>query len=88
MSDWIERIGVVSAVVMPLFNIPLILRIYQRKSSADISLSWALGIWVCILLMTPQAFRSHDAAFRAFGAVNLIFFSIVTFFVLKYRARR
>lgn len=87
MSDWVEKIGVVSAVVMPLFNIPLILRILQRKSSEDISLSWALGVWVCILLMTPQAFRSHDAAFRSFGVANLIFFSAVTFFVLKYRAR-
>ncbi len=88
MSDWVERIGVVSAVVMPLFNIPLILRLRQRKSSGDISISWALGVWVCILLMTPQAFRSHDPAFRSFGVVNLVFFSAVTFFVLKYRARR
>lgn len=88
MSDWVEKIGVTSAVVMPLFNIPLILRILQRKSSADISLSWALGVWICILLMTPQAFRSNDTTFRAFGVVNLVFFSAVTFFVLKYRARR
>ncbi len=88
MSDFIEKLGIVSGVVMPLFNIPLILRIIQRKSSGDISLSWALGVWTCILLMTPQALRSHDAAFRSFGVVNLIFFSAVTFFVLKYRARR
>ena len=88
MSDLIEKLGIVSGVVMPLFNIPLILRIIQRKSSGDISLSWALGVWTCILLMTPQALRSHDTAFRSFGVVNLVFFSAVTFFVLKYRARR
>ena len=87
MSDWIEKLGIVAGVTMPFFNIPLILRIIQRKSSADISLSWALGVWICILLMTPQALRSHDTAFRSFGVVNLLFFTAVTFCVLKYRTR-
>ena len=85
MDAWIEKIGVVSAVALPLFNIPLILRLVQRKSSDDFSLSWALGVWVCILLMTPQALRSSDPAFRAFGVFNFLFFSVVTFLVLKYR---
>lgn len=88
MSDLVEKVGILSGIVMPLFNIPLILRIMQRKSSADISLAWALGVWTCILFMTPQALRSNDAAFRSFGIVNLVFFSAVTFFVVKYRARR
>ena len=87
MTGWVEKIGIVAGVTMPLFNIPLILRIVQRKSSADISLSWAMGVWICILLMTPQALRSHDAAFRSFGVVNLFFFTAVTFCVLKYRTR-
>ena len=85
MTDWIEKIGVISGIALPLFNIPLIVKLIQRKSSKDLSLTWALGVWVCIVLMTPQALRSHDLAFRLFGIVNIIFFSIVVFFVLKYR---
>lgn len=85
MDTWIERVGVVSAVLLPLFNIPLILRLVRRKSSNDFSLSWALGVWSCIFFMTPQALRSPDAAFRAFGAFNLLFFSVVVVLILKYR---
>ena len=85
MDAWIEKIGMISAVSLPLFNIPLIIRLIQRKRSEDFSLSWALGVWTCIVLMTPQALRSQDTTFRAFGIVNLIFFSVVAFLVFKYR---
>lgn len=86
--EWIEKAGIIAGVTMPLFNIPLIMRIVQRKSSADISLSWALGVWICILLMTPQALSSADPAFRSFGIVNLVFFTAVTFVTYKYRSRQ
>ena len=82
---WMENVAIVASVAMPLFNIPLIIRMIRRGSSQDLSLSWALGVWVCIILMTPQAFNSPDVAFKAFGVVNLIFFSLVAFFVIKYR---
>lgn len=85
MNDWIQKIGVISGIALPLFNIPLIIKLIQRKDSKDLSLTWALGVWVCIVLMTPQALRSADPAFRLYGIVNIIFFSIVVFFVLKYR---
>ena len=42
-QSFISSIGVVAAAVLPLFNIPLIIRIVKRKSSEDISLSWAVG---------------------------------------------
>lgn len=87
MDAWIERIGTVSAIALPLFNIPLIIRLIQRKSSQDFSLAWALGVWVCIVLMTPQALRSSDFTFRAFGIVNILFFSVVAFLIVKYRRR-
>ena len=85
MESWIEKIGMVSAVALPFFNIPLIIRLWQRKSSKDFSLSWAVGVWVCIVLMTPQALRSSDSTFRAYGIVNILFFSVVAFLVVKYR---
>ena len=85
MSDWVDKIGIAAGITLPLFNIPLIVRIVQRKSSKDMSLTWALGVWACIILMTPGALRSQDTAYRLYGIVNIFFFSIVVFFVLKYR---
>ena len=85
MGRWIEIVGIVAGVTLPLFNIPLILRLLKRKSAEDFSISWAVGVWICILLMTPQALRSQDLAFKAYGIVNIIFFSAVVFLVLKYR---
>jgi uncharacterized protein with PQ loop repeat len=84
---WIEWMGVVSGIALPLFNIPLIIKLIKRKSSADLSLTWAVGVWVCIVFMTPRALSSPDIAFKAFGAMNIVFFSIVTFFVVKYRSK-
>ena len=87
MNDVIEKIGLVSGVALPLFNIPLIIRLIQRKSSEDFSIAWAMGVWVCIVLMTPAALQSTDIAFRAYGIVNIFFFSVVVFLVLKYRRK-
>lgn len=86
-GDWVQSVAMVAGVVLPLFNIPLILKIVKRRSAEDLSLSWALGVWVCIVLMTPQALRSSDVSFRIFGIANIIFFSAVVFFVLKYKFR-
>ena len=87
MNNVIETVGMVSGVLLPMFNVPLILRLIKRKSSEDFSLSWAIGVWVCIVLMTPQALGSKDIAFRAFGVTNILFFSMVAFLVVKYRTR-
>ena len=85
MDGWIQKIGLVAGVALPFFNIPLIIRLRKRKSSEDLSVTWAVGVWVCIVLMTPQAMKSEDIAFRAFGIVNIFFFTIVTFYILKYK---
>ncbi len=81
----LETISLVCAVILPLWNIPLIARIIKRRSSADISMAWAIGIWVCIILMAPSGFQSKDIVWRVFNIVNLVMFSAVVFFVLKYR---
>ena len=80
-----HTLGLIAAVAMPLWNIPLILKIGQRKSSKDISLSWALGVFACILLMLPSALASPDAIFRAFGIANTVLFAGVVIQVLRYR---
>ena len=81
----IQTIGLVASIIMPLWNIPLIVRIVKRKSSADISLSWVLGVWVCAVLMAPSGFTSTDIVWRSFNIVNLILFSGVVIAVLRYR---
>jgi uncharacterized protein with PQ loop repeat len=80
-----EKIAFIAAIILPLWNIPLIVRIIQRKSSKDISIYWALGVWICFLLMAPEAFRSSDLVWRAFNIMNLILFTAVVIAVLIYR---
>ncbi len=77
--------GMAAGIAMPLFNIPLVYKIWKRKSSSDISLAWVLGVWSSIVVMTPSAVLSSDPVFRIFGIVNLLLFSLVLIFVLKYR---
>ena len=68
----IYKLGMVSAVLMPFFDIPLIWRIVRRKSSEDISLVWTFGIWACILGMLPASLVSADPILKAFGIVDEI----------------
>ncbi len=81
----VEQIGLVSSIAMPLWNIPLIIKIIKRRSSADISMSWVMGVWVCILLMAPSGFTSADIVWRSFNIVNLILFTAVVITVVRYR---
>ncbi len=81
------QIGAIAGVILPLFNIPLVMRIIKRKSADDISLIWVFGVWICILLMSPAAFMSSDIAFRLFGYVNVIFFTGVVYATVKYHHR-
>jgi len=74
----------VSAVGMPFFDIPLIVRIVHRKSSKDISLVWTVGIYVCILGMLPSSLVSPDPILRAFGVVNTLLFTAVVVAVFRY----
>lgn len=80
-----NKIAFIAAIVLPLWNIPLIVRIIKRKSSKDISIHWAFGVWTCLLLMAPEGFRSSDPVWRAFNIMNLIFFTAVVIAVVVYR---
>ncbi|MDP8212867.1 MAG: hypothetical protein P9X22_06230 [Candidatus Zapsychrus exili] len=82
----IEKIGFVAAVVLPFWNIPLVVKIIKRKSSKDISLLWVTGVWICILLMAPAGFRSSDIVWRAFNITNLVLFTIVFFVAVRFRS--
>lgn len=85
LTEAAKSAGMVAGIIMPLFNIPLVYKIWKRKSSSDLSLTWALGVWSTIVIMTPSAVLSSDPVFRIFGIANVILFSLVVVFVLKYR---
>lgn len=85
LKNIVQYVGLISAVILPLWNIPLIIKIVKRKSSTDISLAWVVGVWVCIVLMFPSGVQSPDLVWRTFNIVNLVLFTAVFVTVLKYR---
>jgi len=84
MDSLIQTFGLCAAVILPLWNIPLIVRIVQRKSSKDISLWWALGVWCSLLVMAPSGLTSKDIVWKVFNITNFILFSAVVVFTLIY----
>ncbi|MBN1353661.1 MAG: hypothetical protein JW994_03200 [Candidatus Omnitrophica bacterium] len=82
-----QNIAFLAAVILPLWNIPLMARIIKRKSSEDVSILWAVGVWTCFALMAPSAFFSPDRVWRAFSIVNFILFTAVVIVVLAYRVK-
>ena len=81
----IETIGLIAAIILPFWNIPLIVRIGRRRSSKDMSLWWTVGVFVCMLLMLPSGLTSADRVFRVFSIVNTILFGAVVVQVIRYR---
>jgi len=83
-----QKIALIAAIVLPFWNIPLIMRIIKRKSSKDISIFWVVGVWTCFVLMAPEAIKSPDIVWRTFNIVNLVLFTAVFITVLSYRKGR
>lgn len=84
----IDRIALVASIVLPLWNIPLMIRIIKRRSSKDISLFWAVGVWVCLLAILPSGVKSDFLVWKAFAICNFVFFSGVTFSTLLFRNKK
>jgi len=80
----IQKIALIAAIILPLWNIPLIARIIKRRSSKDISLYWVIGVWVCFVLMLPSGIKSSDIVWKVFNIVNFFFFSLVAFFSVLF----
>ncbi len=81
----LQTLGLIGAIVLPFWNIPLIIKIGRRRSSKDISLAWTLGVFVCLLLMLPAALHSADLIFKTFSILNIFLFGAVVVQVLRYR---
>lgn len=84
----IQKIALIVSIILPLWNIPFILRIMKRKSSHDVSLSWAVGVWVCLVLIAPSGFTSRDTVWRTYNIANFISFSAVLVTVLLHRKKK
>ena len=87
-SSWIRPLGFIASLALPLFNIPLVIRIIRRKSSADLSLTWVIGVFLCIVATIPAALTSPDLIFKVYQVVNVAFFSGVVFFAVYYREKK
>lgn len=84
LPKFVEMIGLVSATAMPFWNIPLIIRIWRRKSSKDISMAWVIGVWICVMGMLPSSIVSNDMVLKTFGIINAVLFSLVFITVFKF----
>jgi len=58
---------------------------FSKEVQAHISLVWAWGVFVCVMLMLPQTLLSPDLSFKIFGIVNFILFSAAFGHILYYR---
>ncbi len=86
-NSFIDQLGMLASIALPIFNIPLMLRLFQRKSSDDLSMTWVLGIFFCLLFMLPAGLKSSDQVFKLFSILNLVMFSGVTYLALYYRLK-
>ena len=84
----IDKIALVASIVLPLWNIPLIVRIIKRRSSDDISLYWAIGVWVCLLAILPSGIKSDFIVWKVFTIANFTLFSAVTICALLFHNRK
>ncbi len=80
-------VGLVAGATMPVWNIPLIVRIIKRKCSDDISLGWLFGVWISILLMVPASISTNEITLKAYTVSNVLFFTAVVVVVLLYRRK-
>ena len=84
MPFW-DAVGSIAGAALPLFDIPLIVRIVKRRSSKDISVLWAVGLWASSAAMVPAGILSHEWASKAFNIVNITMLTALLMVVIKYR---
>lgn len=88
MTPLLQQIAMIASIALPLCNIPLMYNIIRRKSSKDVSMAWALGVWTCLGLMTPSGLLSPDLVWKVFTIVNFGLFTCVLITILIYRVER
>ncbi|MDP8293190.1 MAG: hypothetical protein RAP41_02035 [Candidatus Orphnella occulta] len=84
----LAKISLIAGIVLPFWNIPLVVRVIRRKSSQDISLWWGIGIWTCLALMLPHGLITEEIVLRGFTIANFTLFTITYIIILYYRIPR
>lgn len=84
----IDKIALIASIALPLWNIPLVIRIIKRRSSEDISLFWAIGVWVCLLAMLPSGLKNDFIVWKVFVIANFILFSFVAFVAILFHKNK
>lgn len=84
----VDKIALVASIVLPLWNIPLIIKIVKRRSSEDISVLWAIGVWVSLLALLPSGLKSDFLVWKVFAIANFLFFTFVAFVTLLFRRKK
>lgn len=80
----LAKISLIAGILLPFWNIPLVIRVIKRKSSQDISLWWAFGVWICLTLMLPHGLLTEEVVLRGFTIANFTLFSIAYLIILYY----
>lgn len=81
-------ISLVAGIVLPFWNIPLIVRVVKRRSSKDISLWWGVGVWASLALMLPHGLMTEEIVLRWFTISNFTLFTITFIIILMYHNSR
>ncbi|MFH1478246.1 MAG: hypothetical protein ABIG92_00540 [Candidatus Omnitrophota bacterium] len=84
----IDKLALISSIILPLWNIPLIIKIIKRRSAEDISMSWAIGVWTCLLIMLPSGLKTDFLVWKAFTVSNFILFSGVAFSTVLFHKKK
>jgi uncharacterized protein with PQ loop repeat len=84
----ITKLALIAGIILPLWNIPLIVRIIKRKSSEDISRAWLFGVWICLICMFPAAVTSSEIAWKVFSIINVILFTCVVIVVVSFYKKK
>ncbi len=84
----LAKISLIAGIILPFWNIPLVIRVIKRKSSEDISLWWGIGIWTCLLLMLPHGLITEEVVLRGFTIANFTLFTIAYIIIFYYRKPR
>jgi uncharacterized protein with PQ loop repeat len=83
-----SMISLIAGVILPFWNIPLIVRVVKRRSSNDISLWWGVGVWTSLALMLPHGLMTEEIVLRWFTISNFTLFTITFIIILMYHNSR
>jgi uncharacterized protein with PQ loop repeat len=84
----LAMISLIAGIVLPFWNIPLIVRVVKRRSSEDISLWWGIGVWISLAFMLPHGLITDEIVLRWFAISNFSLFTITFIIILLYHTPR